>query len=171
MAGLGDLFKNIPGIGIGGGLLALLSLMSKKGGQEGVGLPLGVNLETLETTDYKGDPTKFKVFVDSKTGKFYGTAEERDEAIKAAEGGLMALFNLGGMAMPNFGGLLRGPGTGTSDSIPGMIYQDGKPVQRAALSDGEFVMTNKAVKAAGGGSIEKGAKAMYELMNNLERRA
>ena len=171
MAGLGDLFKNIPGIGIGGGLLALLSLMSKKGGQEGIGLPPGVNLETLETTDYQGDPTKFKVFVDSKTGKFYGTAEERDEAIKAAEGGLMALFNLGGMALPNFGGLLRGPGTGTSDSIPGMIYQDGKPVQRAALSDGEFVMTNKAVKAAGGGSIEKGAKAMYELMNNLERRA
>ena len=130
-----------------------------------------MNLETLETTDYQGDPTKYKVFVDSKTGKFYGTEEERDEAKKMAQGGLMALFNLGGMAMPNFGGLLRGPGTGTSDSIPGMIYQDGKPVQRARLSDGEFVMTNKAVKAAGGGSIEKGAKAMYELMNNLERRA
>ena len=36
MEGLGDLFKNIQGIGIGGGLLALLSLMSKKGGQEGI---------------------------------------------------------------------------------------------------------------------------------------
>jgi hypothetical protein len=52
-----------------------------------------------------------------------------------------------------------------------MIYQNGKPVQRAALSDGEFVFTNKAVKAAGGGSIEKGADAMYELMNKLERKA
>ena len=83
----------------------------------------------------------------------------------------MSAYSLGGMAEPQFGGLLRGPGTGTSDSIPGMIYQNGKPVQRAALSDGEFVFTNKAVKAAGGGSIEKGAKAMYELMNNLERRA
>ena len=158
-----------------GTLLPIIGLLAGLGGKKGGGigslLPPGVNLETLETTDYQGDPTKYKVFVDSKTGKFYGTAEERDEAIKAAEGGLMALFNLGGMAMPNFGGLLRGPGTGTSDSIPGMIYQDGKPVQRAALSDGEFVMTNKAVKAAGGGSIEKGAKAMYELMNNLERRA
>ena len=51
------------------------------------------------------------------------------------------------------------------------LYQNGKPVQRAALSDGEFVFTNKAVKAAGGGSIEKGADAMYELMNNLEARA
>ena len=158
-----------------GTLLPILGILAGLGGKRGGGigslLPPGVNLETLETTDYQGDPTKYKVFVDSKTGKFYGTAEERDEAIKAAEGGLMALFNLGGMAMPTFGGLLRGPGTGTSDSIPGMIYQDGKPVQKAALSDGEFVMTNKAVKAAGGGSIEKGAKAMYELMNNLERRA
>ncbi len=52
-----------------------------------------------------------------------------------------------------------------------MIYQGGKPVQRDALSDGEFVFTNKAVKAAGGGSIEKGADAMYELMNKLERQA
>jgi hypothetical protein len=82
--------------------------------------------------------------------------------------GLGGLFkSVGGFP----GGLLRGPGTGTSDSIPGMIYQNGKPVQRAALSDGEFVFTNKAVKAAGGGSIEKGADAMYELMNKLERKA
>jgi hypothetical protein len=170
--GLGSLFKNVPGIGIGGGLLALLSMMSKKGGQEESGLPEGFNMKTLETSDYQGDPTKYKVFVDSKTGKFYGTEEERDEATKkAADGGLMALFNLGGMATPGFGGLLQGPGTGTSDSIPGMIYQGGRPVQKAALSDGEFVMTNKAVKAAGGGSIEKGADAMYELMNKLERRA
>ena len=73
--------------------------------------------------------------------------------------------------MPGIGGLLRGPGTGTSDSIPGMIYQGGRPVQQAALSDGEFVFTNKAVKAAGGGSIEKGADMMYELMNKLERKA
>ena len=102
------------------------------------------------------------------------TKEERDKDLedvkKAADGGIMSAYSLGGMAEPEFGGLLRGPGTGTSDSIPGMIYQNGKPVQRAALSDGEFVFTNKAVKAAGGGSIEKGADAMYELMNNLEAR-
>jgi hypothetical protein len=159
-----------------GTLLPILGILAGIGGKRGAGLgsllPAGVNPETLETSDYQGDPTKYKVFVDSKTGKFYGTEEERDEATKkAADGGLMALFNLGGMTTPDFGGLLQGPGTGTSDSIPGMIYQGGKPVQRAALSDGEFVMTNKAVKAAGGGSIEKGADAMYELMNKLERRA
>ena len=40
----------------------------------------------------------------------------------------------------------------------------------ARLSKNEFVMTADAVRAAGGGSINKGAKRMYNLMNNLEAR-
>jgi hypothetical protein len=57
------------------------------------------------------------------------------------------------------GGHLSGPGTGTSDSIP------------ARLSDGEFVMTAKAVRGAGGGSRMKGAKRMYDMMHKFEKRA
>ena len=38
----------------------------------------------------------------------------------------------------------------------------------ARLSKNEFVMTADAVRAAGGGSVNKGAKRMYNLMNNLE---
>jgi len=41
----------------------------------------------------------------------------------------------------------------------------------ARLSKNEFVMTADAVRAAGGGSVNKGAKRMYDLMNNLEARA
>ena len=175
--GLGGLFKSVggfPGIFLGA---SLLDMALKKRGGKGLAslLPFGVNPQTMETTDYQGDPEKFKVFVNTLTDERFGTQEERDkdleEVKKAADGGIMSAYSLGGMAEPQFGGLLRGPGTGTSDSIPGMIYQNGKPVQRAALSDGEFVFTNKAVKAAGGGSIEKGADAMYELMNKLERQA
>jgi|688.fasta_scaffold26902_4 hypothetical protein len=66
------------------------------------------------------------------------------------------------------GGEIEGPGTGTSDSIPAEIYQDGKPVQKAALSDGEFVMTADAVKGAGNGSRDRGVKRMYELMRRFE---
>jgi hypothetical protein len=66
------------------------------------------------------------------------------------------------------GGEVEGPGTGTSDSIPAEIYQDGKPVQKAALSDGEFVMTAKAVKGAGNGNRERGISRMYELMRRFE---
>ena len=40
----------------------------------------------------------------------------------------------------------------------------------ARLSKNEFVMTADAVRAAGGGSVNKGAQRMYELMNNLEAR-
>ena len=36
------------------------------------------------------------------------------------------------------------------------------------LAKNEFVMTSDAVKAAGGGSVEKGAQRMYDLMNQLE---
>ena len=64
-----------------------------------------------------------------------------------AEGGVLDLQD---------GGESVGPGTGTSDSIPAM------------LSDGEFVMTAKAVRGAGGGDRREGAKRMYQLMENLE---
>jgi len=65
----------------------------------------------------------------------------------AAEGGVMDLQD---------GGESNGPGTGTSDSIPAM------------LSDGEFVMTAKAVRGAGGGDRREGARKMYEAMDKLE---
>ena len=176
MAGLGGLLGKVGGFP-GIFLVASVLDMLKKGGGEGLAsLYTPEQLATGERNpDYQGDPTKYNVFVNTLTDERFGTKEERDknleEVKKAADSGIMSAYSLGGMAEPEFGGLLRGPGTGTSDSIPGMIYQGGKPVQRAALSDGEFVFTNKAVKAAGGGSIEKGADAMYELMNKLERRA
>jgi len=73
--------------------------------------------------------------------------------------------------MAAMGGMIAGPGTGTSDSIPAAIYQDGGRVQEARLSDGEFVMTADAVKGAGGGNRAKGAAEMYKMMNQFERRA
>jgi hypothetical protein len=60
---------------------------------------------------------------------------------------------------PRKTGTIQGPGTETSDSIPAM------------LSDGEFVMTAKAVRGAGKGSKLAGAKKMYALMHQLERNA
>ena len=55
------------------------------------------------------------------------------------------------------GGEVEGPGTGTSDSVP------------ARLSDGEFVLTAKAVRGAGGGDRDLGAARMYDMMSELER--
>ena len=69
------------------------------------------------------------------------------------------------------GGMVEGPGTGTSDSIRARIYQNGRPVEEARLSDGEFVMTNRAVRGAGNGDRGKGAAEMYRMMQRFERRA
>jgi len=71
-------------------------------------------------------------------------------------GGIASLARGG---YPRRTGPISGPGTGTSDSIPAM------------LSDGEFVMTAKAVRGAGKGSRLAGAKKMYALMHQLERNA
>ena len=70
--------------------------------------------------------------------------------VQAADGGIMDLQD---------GGMSEGPGTETSDSIPAM------------LSDGEFVMTAKAVRGAGGGDRREGARKMYEAMDKLEAKA
>jgi len=40
----------------------------------------------------------------------------------------------------------------------------------AMLSNNEFVFTADAVRAAGGGSVNKGAQRMYNLMKTLEGR-
>jgi hypothetical protein len=70
-----------------------------------------------------------------------------------AKGGIASLEDF-----PRKTGPIDGPGTGTSDSVPAM------------LSDGEFVFTAKAVRAMGQGSRRKGAKRMYALMKQLEKR-
>jgi hypothetical protein len=67
------------------------------------------------------------------------------------------------------GGMIEGPGTGTSDSVDAVIMQNGVPVQEALLSDGEFVMTERAVRGAGNGDREQGAARMYEMMRQFER--
>lgn len=57
---------------------------------------------------------------------------------------------------PRKNGPIYGPGTETSDDIPAM------------LSDGEFVMTARAVRGAGNGSREAGMRRMYDMMRKFE---
>ena len=77
--------------------------------------------------------------------------------MKAKDGGLM---NLGGKEMDLRGGGFVPIGKKErADDVP------------ARLSKNEFVMTADAVRAAGGGSVNEGAKRMYKVMNDLEARA
>tara|TARA_R110000796_G_scaffold52463_2_gene123566 strand:+ start:1804 stop:3426 length:1623 start_codon:yes stop_codon:yes gene_type:complete len=64
--------------------------------------------------------------------------------------------------LPQFAGYVRGPGTTTSDSIPGY------------LSDKEFVFNAESVAGAdpsGRGDYNAGASNLYNLMRNLQMRA
>jgi len=79
------------------------------------------------------------------------------ERMMAAQGGLM---NMGGKEMDLRGGGFVPMGKAErADDVP------------ARLSKNEFVMTADAVRAAGGGSVQKGADLMYDQMKQLEGQA
>ena len=80
---------------------------------------------------------------------------------KKAKGGIMDknLLNTGMDKDMRGGGFIPEGTKEKADDVP------------ARLSKNEFVMTADAVKAAGGGSVNQGAKRMYQLMNNLQGKA
>jgi len=81
---------------------------------------------------------------------------EEPDRMMANEGGLM---NLGGNEMDlRGGGFVPLGAKEKADDVP------------ARLSKNEFVFTADAVKAAGGGSVDRGADIMYKTMKNLENK-
>ena len=80
---------------------------------------------------------------------------------KMAQGGIMNrnLLNTGMDKDMRGGGFIPEGTKEKADDVP------------ARLSKNEFVMTADAVKAAGGGSVNKGAQRMYNIMNQLEAQA
>jgi len=114
----------------------------------------------------------------------------KDRKINAEKGGLMrSNYALGDMAMnqaPNMGMSpnLRSRPTKQESGLGGlpieadMRYTGGfmpyGAVEKAddvpaRLSKNEFVFTADAVRAAGGGSVQQGAKKMYDAMKKLEK--
>jgi hypothetical protein len=77
-----------------------------------------------------------------------------------ADGGISSL---GGYS--DGGRMLKGPGDGMSDSIPGVI--GGK--QPARLADGEFVVPADVVSHLGNGSTDAGAKQLYSMMDKVRK--
>ena len=81
-------------------------------------------------------------------------------------GDTMNGYNMGGSVLPQGmemdyrqGGFIPMGSKERADDVP------------ARVSKNEFVMTADAVRAAGGGSVNEGARKMYNLMNNLEAKA
>ena len=106
-------------------------------------------------------------YFDLKRDDFMSMSEYLESALSdtdlrsgAAEGGIMNLKVGGKPAEMDLrkGGFVPIGAKEKADDVP------------ARLSKNEFVMTADAVRAAGGGSVNKGAKKMYDLMNKLEAR-
>ena len=101
-----------------------------------------MSIATGKLKDYPGIK---KILEMNKKGK---------KRFSKAEGGLM---NLGGKELDLRGGGFVPMGKREkADDVP------------ARLSKNEFVMTADAVRAAGGGSVQKGADLMYDTMRKLE---
>ena len=117
------------------------------------------------------DASKPKYF-SYHTGSPFDTMEEASAEDRRFEQSKGMTYADGRLPQPTSyaqGGFIEGPGTGTSDSVPAEIRQGGVPVQKALLSDGEFVMTEAAVTGAGNGDRKKGAANMYAMMRDFER--
>jgi hypothetical protein len=106
----------------------------------------------------KGEPadevieTEEEIFLDKMP------RPKRKGIMEVASGGMMNknLLNTGMDKDMRGGGFIPEGTKEKADDVP------------ARLSKNEFVMTADAVRAAGGGSVNKGAKRMYDLMYTLE---
>ena len=114
----------------------------------------GKPMETTGSTTVPKDPGKALELLGNAFNR--GVSNAGSSPFGSGQSRLGGLGAIGSLFMNN-GGEVNGPGTGTSDSVP------------ARLSDGEFVLTAKAVRGAGGGDRDLGAARMYDMMSELER--
>jgi hypothetical protein len=108
------------------------------------------------------------------TGLGYAAGGGSTDDIMMAAGGSYEDEPMGddvGMASGGLGGysdggrMLKGPGDGMSDSIPGVIGNR----QPARLADGEFVVPADVVSHLGNGSTDAGAKKLYGMMDKVRK--
>ena len=168
LTGEGNLMAKAKGIGIGGSIDAIET-------------SLGIQESLLDDQGIKDkSDRRIKLFeyltgLENDDGSIVYTAEEANSLLDRygykgfagggiatlrpmyAEGGIM---DLGGNEMDLRGGGFVPIGKKEkADDVP------------ARLSKNEFVMTADAVRGAGGGNINVGAKRMYDMMNQYEMMA
>jgi hypothetical protein len=143
-------------------------------------LPRGTFPEMSGGSRTPAGPAMVSQYYDPDTPQYDPRDIEQQPPIQVANGGAiypMAYADGGNVAMEDFermNGSINGPGTETSDDVPAM------------LSDGEFVMTGRAVRGAGSFDMsqgqdgiltltpsgapdrQKGTDVMYEMMNMFE---
>jgi hypothetical protein len=162
--------KNLGTIATVGGLSGLALLGSQLGVPRNEGEDDDSYAKRLQDT--QGYITQYGRNLQIKNPYFY----QREGAVNpfaptmAANGGIMGYKKGGSMVPPARqieGGVIELDARKTGGYIP---YGKKERVDDvpAMLAKDEFVFTSRAVKAAGGGSAQRGAKKMYALMKQLE---
>ena len=148
------------------------------------GVPTTGDLYDMNNPDYKGiNPKIIREFIDEGIplgytspeeyfDDFYGPfAKKNKETIMAKKGGI-ANLKKGGRVKRAAGGVMDLGGMEKDYRFNGGFVPLGEYEKKddvpARLSKNEFVFTADAVRAAGGGSINKGAQKMYDTMKTLE---
>jgi len=125
-------------------------------------LGLAEEFEIIFKRPPANDEELFRYYYDKEEWKGPGDVkmiEGESEEVMAANGGMMSVLPQGMEMDYRQGGMIPMGSKERADDVP------------ARVSKNEFVMTADAVRAAGGGSVNKGAQRMYNLMHNLEARA
>lgn len=148
LGGMVDKFKALPFEkqllygGMGG--LGLMSLMNRP--------------EVPGAQEYDGPLKRFRYNPARYSAGFAGGGIADVAPIAMTRGGISDLGSYS-----DGGRMLRGPGDGMSDNIPGVI--GGK--RPARLADGEFVVPADVVSHLGNGSTDAGAKQLYAMMDRV----
>jgi hypothetical protein len=132
--------------------------MSRPG--DGLGQPLGpMTMDVKQPYNPQADQL-YKSFMQQANQPGFDNRFAAGGGISAYAGGG---YNLGDYS--DGGRLLRGPGNGTSDSIPAVIGEK----RPARLADGEFVLPARIVSEIGNGSTEAGARKLYAMMDRIQK--
>ena len=177
--GIGDLFSREPLPGVDNMTPEMAKIRSGSTGLERFGLAGGsptqlafsggtAALGGLEEKDIYGEP-----LVIPPDRRFYGPQNQLNLSgptnlrlpMYAKEGGKIS-YNDGGIAnlTPENGKMLSGMGDGVSDEIPATIEGE----QKAALSDGEFIVPARIVSELGNGSSDAGAQKLYAMIDRIQ---
>ena len=150
-------FRFLPGAEFTGSYAEGGRIGKEEGGPINLGMDLYlITKQALEKQGYSPGEAHEKALDASGMREYFDKLpKEKDGGrIGKQEGGIM---NLEGMEMDlRGGGFVPLGAKEKADDVP------------ARLSKNEFVMTADAVRAAGGGSVDKGADKMYKMMKNLE---
>jgi hypothetical protein len=142
-------------------------------GSAGIAGALGGRRPMEEEEEYSGPLSRFRFNPESYRPAFYaggGIASlpsgydrmvgEMPMYQSMARGGISDLGSYS-----DGGRMLKGPGDGMSDSIPGVIANK----RPARLADGEFVVPADVVSGLGNGSTDAGAKQLYAMMDKVRK--